>query len=145
MSFLLLILFSVSFSYPLYTYSTTIIFYRYLDDISSENRELKSKAERQAINTVIQGSAADLMKLAMLKMANRITDWRQEGGIPPKLLLQIHDELLFEIPANQSDVDKLKSVVTRACTEECQEELRLSVPLKLKCSVGLTWGNMDEI
>lgn len=136
---------SASFSYPLCILTSIIIFYRYLDDISSDNRELKSKAERQAINTVIQGSAADLMKLAMLKMANRITDWRQEGGIPPKLLLQIHDELLFEIPANQSDVDKLKSVVTRACTEECQEELRLSVPLKLKCSVGLTWGNMDEI
>ena len=72
MSFLLLKLSSVSFSYPLCILITTIIFYRYLDDISSENRELKSKAERQAINTVIQGSAAELMKLAMLKRANRI-------------------------------------------------------------------------
>ena len=64
----------------------------YLDDISSNDGDLKSKAERQAINTVIQGSAADLMKLAMLKMASRITDWRKEGtgdggtGTPPRML-----------------------------------------------------------
>ncbi len=64
---------------------------RYLDNITSGDRALKSQAERQAINTVIQGSAADLMKLAMLKMASRISDWRREvkgvgSGTPPKLL-----------------------------------------------------------
>ena len=66
--------------------------YSYLDNISSGDRALKTQAERQAINTVIQGSAADLMKIAMLKMASRITDWRKEGtgngetGTPPRML-----------------------------------------------------------
>ena len=70
----------------------------------------------------------------MLKMASRITDWRKEEvldggtGVPPKLLLQIHDELVFELMANESDVEKLKTTVTRCCTEECVEELGLKVP-----------------
>ncbi len=65
----------------------------------------------------------------MLKMAARITDWRTEGmGVPPKLLLQIHDELIFEVVANEDDVIKLKTIVTRCCTEECVEELKLKVP-----------------
>lgn len=124
---------------------------RYLYNIDSHDRSLSAQAERQAINTVIQGSAADLMKLAMLKMASRITDWRKEGtgngetGIPPRILLQIHDELLFELVANQADVDKLKETVTRCCTEECVDELQLKVPLKLKCSIGTSWGSMQEI
>lgn len=69
-----------------------VVIHRYLDDISSTDGKLKSRAERQAVNTVIQGSAADLMKLAMLKMASRISDWRKEGtgrgeiGTPPRLL-----------------------------------------------------------
>lgn len=59
--------------------------------------------------------------------------------------LQIHDELLFELAANQADVDRLKATVSRSCTDECAEELHLKVPLKLKCSVGTSWGNMKEI
>ena len=67
-------------------------------------------------------------------MASRISDWRKEvvidgsTGIPPKLLLQIHDELVFELMANEADVEKLKSTVLRCCTEECVEELGLKVP-----------------
>lgn len=70
----------------------------------------------------------------MLKMASRITDWRKEPivdggtGVPPKLLLQIHDELVFELMANEADVSKLKTTVIRCCTEECSAELQLKVP-----------------
>ena len=68
----------------------------------------------------------------MLKMASRITDWRKEAdagtGVPPKLLLQIHDELVFELMANEADVEKLKTTVKRCCTEDCVEELQLKVP-----------------
>jgi len=74
-------------------YVTTIVGRRrYLDDINSSDTGKRSQAERQAINTIIQGSAADLMKLAMLKMASRIVDWHKEGvnyggtGIAPKLM-----------------------------------------------------------
>mmetsp|Transcript_816 Transcript_816/g.1120 ORF Transcript_816/g.1120 Transcript_816/m.1120 type:complete len:994 (-) Transcript_816:252-3233(-) len=124
---------------------------RYLDNIDSDSQKLRSQAERQAVNTIIQGSAADLIKLAMLKMASRLTDWRKEGatgdgsGVPPKLLLQIHDELVFELVANEADVTRFKSIVCRCCTEECVQELHLEVPLKLKCSIGTSWGNMKEI
>ena len=65
-------------------------------------------------------------------MASRITDWRKEGNsstsIPPKMLLQIHDELVFELKANKEDVENLKDIVIRCCTEECVEELQLKVP-----------------
>ncbi len=68
----------------------------------------------------------------MLKMASRITDWRKEGNggtsIPPKMLLQIHDELVFELIANEAEVEHLKATVIRCCTEECVEELQLKVP-----------------
>ena len=66
--------------------------FRYLDDIDSQDDNKRKQSERQAINTVIQGSAADLMKLAMLKMASRIADWQKGGmceggsGISPKIL-----------------------------------------------------------
>eukprot|EP00559_Dactyliosolen_fragilissimus_P008551 CAMPEP_0184870074 /NCGR_PEP_ID=MMETSP0580-20130426/36381_1 /TAXON_ID=1118495 /ORGANISM="Dactyliosolen fragilissimus" /LENGTH=890 /DNA_ID=CAMNT_0027371971 /DNA_START=169 /DNA_END=2841 /DNA_ORIENTATION=- len=124
---------------------------RYLDDIDSDDNSKKAQAERQAINTVIQGSAADLTKLAMLKMASQISHWKKIGcgkggsGIAPKILLQIHDELLFEIMANEIDIDILKSTVMRCCVEECSQELKLKSPLKLKCSVGISWANMKEI
>jgi len=57
--------------------------------------------------------------------------------------LQIHDELLFELGANENDVKLLKAVVLR-CTKECEEEFRLSIPLKLNCNVGASWATMQE-
>jgi len=74
------------------------------------------------------------MKLAMLKIASRLTDWRKEGsdtggsGAAPKMLLQIHDELVFEIMANKANVDRLTATVNRCCAEECAEELHLKAP-----------------
>jgi DNA polymerase-1 len=122
---------------------------RYLDDIDSDDDEKRAQAERQAVNTVIQGSAADLMKLAMLKIAARLSDWNKEAvndgstGKVPRILLQIHDELLFEIGANEADAGRLKSAVLR-CADECGEEFRLTVPLKLKCRWGPSWSTLNE-
>jgi len=125
---------------------------RYLDEIQSEDNGKRAQAERQAVNTIIQGSAADLMKLAMLKMASRLMDWNKEGvntggtGIAPKLILQIHDELLFEVMANSGDVNRLKAAVLRCCAGECERDLKLKVPLKMTCSVGKSWGvSMQEM
>eukprot|EP00590_Aulacoseira_subarctica_P003908 CAMPEP_0172422942 /NCGR_PEP_ID=MMETSP1064-20121228/9045_1 /TAXON_ID=202472 /ORGANISM="Aulacoseira subarctica , Strain CCAP 1002/5" /LENGTH=62 /DNA_ID=CAMNT_0013164043 /DNA_START=16 /DNA_END=200 /DNA_ORIENTATION=- len=62
-------------------------------------------------------------------MASRIMDWRKEGGsMPPKLILQIHDELVFEVAANEADISKLRDSVTRCCTQECQRDLKIKVP-----------------
>ena len=125
--------------------------HRYLDDIHSNDRSKVAQAERQAVNSVIQGSAADLMKLAMIKMSARIMDWKKEGAtgdgtdVAPKILVQIHDELLFEVVANKSDINRLRDAVMRCCAEECVREFRMSVPLKLKCSYGASWGSMAEM
>ena len=129
---------------------------RYLDDIHSTDSSKRAQAERQAVNTIIQGSAADLMKLAMLKMSCRIIDWKKEicsyehagsvTGTAPKLVLQIHDELLFEVAANQNDVNLLKDTGVRCCADECVRDLKLKIPLKLKFNVGISWGeNMKEL
>jgi len=107
---------------------------RYLDNIVSDNEALKKQAERQAVNSVIQGSAADVMKLAMLKIASRLTDWRKEAsdaggtGMAPKMLLQLHDELVIELMSNKADLERLTVAVKRCCAEECEQELHLRVP-----------------
>ena len=91
------------------------------------------------------------MKLAMIKMSARIMDWKKEGatgdgtGIAPKILVQIHDELLFEVVANESDIHRLRDAVMRCCAEDCVREFRMAVPLKLKCSYGGSWGSMVEM
>jgi DNA polymerase I-like protein with 3'-5' exonuclease and polymerase domains len=119
---------------------------RYLDGIQSSDELKRAQAERQAVNSVIQGSAADLIKMAMLKMASRIMDWAKQTsnyggtGKPPRLVLQIHDELLFEVVATEEDVQRLKDTVIRCCAQECERDLKLKVPLKLDCSVGKSWG-----
>uniref|UniRef100_A0A7S4JPM5 DNA-directed DNA polymerase family A palm domain-containing protein n=1 Tax=Odontella aurita TaxID=265563 RepID=A0A7S4JPM5_9STRA len=125
---------------------------RYLDDICSSDNGKRAQAERQAVNTIIQGSAADIMKLAMLKMSSRIMDWKKEcldspGGsvVPPMILLQIHDELLFETNANEIDVKMLRDAIMRCCAEECVREFNLKVQLKLKCMYGMSWGSMEEL
>ena len=126
---------------------------RYLDDIQASDKGKVAQAERQAVNTIIQGSAADIMKLAMIKMSSRIMDWKRDfagataggTGVSPKILLQIHDELLFEVAANDADIQRLKDAVLRCCADECVREFRIAVPLKLKCSCGSSWGSLDEI
>lgn len=95
----------------------------------------RNLAERTAVNTVIQGSAADIIKLAMLAVRRRL----QREGLDARLLLQIHDELLFEVPANQ--VDQLAVIVA----EEMTGVAALSVPLKVDVKVGPNWADMIPI
>lgn len=130
---------------------------RYLDHITNHNDSAKkAEAERQAVNTVIQGSAADLIKVAMIKMAARIQDWNKEyGGAisdqnseirpPPRILLQIHDELLFEVYDHPDEINRLKETINRCCTTECRKDLSLNVPLTLTCKIGSDWGNMKDM
>jgi len=124
-------------------YVTTVAGRRRYVDINSSDNDTRAQAERQAINTVIQGSAADLIKLAMLKVASRLMEWKKEGGThdPPKLILQIHDELVFEVAAKEDEIKLLKDIVIRCCTVECQNELQLKVPLKMDFKIGKSWGS----
>ncbi len=105
---------------------------RYLPEIYSSNHNMRSFAERMALNTPIQGSAADIIKLAMLKVDRLI----REGGFAAVMLLQIHDELLFEI--KETELNFFAPMVK----QEMEQAFELSVPLQ----VDLKWGhNWEEL
>lgn len=111
-------------------YVTTLLHRRrYLPDINSKNFNRRSFAERTAMNTPIQGTAADIIKQAMVKMAERLS----ADGLKSRMLLQVHDELIFETPPDE--VESLKTVVR----EIMENAVKLSVPLKVDVSTGKTW------
>ena len=111
-------------------YVTTILNRRrYLPDITSKNFNLRSFAERTAMNTPIQGSAADIIKKAMIDIDARL----KEEGLQAKLLLQVHDELIFEAP--KEEIEKLEKIVP----EVMESAITLDVPLKVDISYGPTW------
>ena len=95
----------------------------------------RNLAERTAINSVIQGSAADLIKKAMLRLAARL---RRENS-PARMLLQIHDELVFDVPAEQ--VNAVAAIVR----EEMEHALDLDVPLVVDLSVGDNWLDQEPL
>jgi DNA polymerase-1 len=102
---------------------------RYLPDITSRQFNRRSFAERTAMNTPIQGTAADIIKLAMVQMAKRL----KQEGLKAKMLLQVHDELIFEAP--EEEVEKLKIVVP----EVMENAIDLKVPLIVDVAYGPTW------
>jgi DNA polymerase-1 len=111
-------------------YVTTLLHRRrYLPEITSSNFNLRSFAERTAMNTPIQGSAADIIKKAMIEMATKL----EEENMQAKILLQVHDELVFEAP--KDEIEKLKKIVP----EVMEQALELVVPLKVDYSYGPTW------
>ena len=93
----------------------------------------RNLAERTAINTVIQGSAADLIKLAMIAIHGRLRREKRRA----KMLLQIHDELVFEVPLDE--VDRLAPLVV----EEMAGVMQLRVPLKVDVQTGANWADME--
>ena len=106
---------------------------RYLPDINSSNFNVRGGAERMAINMPIQGTAADIMKLAMIRVQKRL----DEEGLRTKMLLQVHDELVFETP--KEEMDALKDLVF----DEMPAAMDLTVTLKVDAKWGLTWGDME--
>lgn len=102
---------------------------RYLPEILSENRRKREFAERTAINTPIQGSAADLIKVAMINIFRRL----KERGLRTKMILQVHDELIFEVP--KDELEDVKSLVK----SEMEGAIKLDVPIKVDIGVGPNW------
>jgi len=102
---------------------------RYLPDIRSSNFNLRSFAERTAMNTPIQGTAADIIKLAMVRMADAL----KSKGLKSRMLLQVHDELVFEVPPEE--LETMKALVP----EVMAAALPLDVPLKAEVSAGVNW------
>lgn len=101
-------------------------------NINSRNKLEKSGAERVAKNTPIQGTAADIVKTAMLAVSQALAQKKS----PAKLLLQVHDELIFECPDNQSDIDKTLSLIR----DKMENAVKLSVPLRVSIEYGKNWG-----
>jgi DNA polymerase-1 len=111
-------------------YVTTVLGRRrYLKDILSQNAIVRGAAERNAINAPIQGSAADIIKLAMIKIHDRM----KNGDWKAKMLLQVHDELVFDVP--KSEVDSLSTMIK----EEMENAFKLEVPLVVDIGVGNNW------
>lgn len=102
---------------------------RYIPEITSRNFNLRSFAERTAMNTPIQGSAADIIKLAMIRMNDRL----ERENLQARMLLQVHDELIFEAPPEELDT------LIRIVPEEMEQAIELNVPLKVDFAYGPTW------
>ncbi|HTY45359.1 MAG TPA: DNA polymerase I [Patescibacteria group bacterium] len=108
---------------------------RYLPDINNKNQAIRQFAQRQAINTPIQGSASDLIKMAMVRLHRQI----KEKGLPARMILQIHDELVFDVAADSAD----------ECTELIRQGMEtvlvLRVPIKVSIKKGKNWLEMAEV
>jgi DNA polymerase-1 len=102
---------------------------RYLPDLNHENRQRREIAERAALNAPIQGSAADIIKIAMLNVSKEIS----KNQLKSRLLLQVHDELILEVA--QGEKDKLEEIVKTQMANAYQ----LRVPLDVNIGFGLSW------
>jgi DNA polymerase-1 len=102
---------------------------RYLNDINSQNSVVRGYAERNAINAPIQGSAADIIKVAMIRIQQQLV----ARGLQSKMMLQVHDELNFSVPP--SELEEVKQLVV----SEMEKAIVLKVPLIAECGVGSNW------
>jgi DNA polymerase I len=106
---------------------------RPIPDINSKNANLRGFAERTAANTPLQGTAADLIKIAMIRIDQVLAD----QGLKSRMTLQVHDELVFEVP--ESEVDTMKTLVR----EQMENVHPLAVPLLVEVGVGANWRDLD--
>ena len=102
---------------------------RYLPDINSQNATVRSFAERNAVNAPIQGTAADIIKMAMVSIHRRL----KAEGLQTQMIMQVHDELNFNVPV--AEVDRVREIVVG----EMQNAVHLSIPLIAECGVGENW------
>ncbi len=108
---------------------------RYIPEINNKNISIRQFAERQAVNTPIQGTASDLIKLAMIKIFNQINLL----GLKAKMILQIHDELVFDLPVSELDV------LTKLVKDEMENVAQLDVPISIDMKMGQNWLDMEKV
>jgi len=102
---------------------------RYINDINSNNSAVRGYAERNAINAPIQGSAADMIKIAMINIYNEF----QKNNLNSKMILQVHDELIFDV--HKDEIEEVKQIVAN----EMKNAVKLNVPVEIEMSVGTNW------
>jgi DNA polymerase-1 len=108
---------------------------RYLPEINNKNQGIRQLAERQAINTPIQGSASDLIKLAMVQISAQIKD----RGLKTRMIMQIHDELVFDVP--QAEMAGFVDLAR----DRMENVLKLNVPVRVDIKKGRNWLEMEEV
>ena len=108
---------------------------RYIPEINNKNISIRQLAERQAVNTPIQGTASDLIKLAMIKIFNQI----KTRSLEAKMILQIHDELVFDLPVSELNV------LTGIVKDEMENVMQLDVPIRIDMKMGQNWLDMEMI
>ena len=106
---------------------------RSITEINSPNRQAREAAERMAINMPVQGTSADIIKVAMINLYREMN----KRQLKSKMLLQVHDELVFEVP--QEELDEMRRLVP----DLMSTALQLSVPLKVDTKTGRNWGEME--
>jgi len=106
---------------------------RFIPEINSSNRQVREAAERMAINMPVQGTSADIIKVAMINLDREIA----QRQLKSKMLLQVHDELIFEVP--QAEREEMRQMVP----EIMSTALELSIPLKVDIKTGKNWGEME--
>jgi DNA polymerase-1 len=102
---------------------------RYLRDINSANQTVRGFAERNAINAPIQGSAADMIKIAMIRIHQDIKDQKLNS----KMTMQVHDELVFDVPKSESE--QMKKIIQ----DRMQNAIRMKVPILVEVGEGTNW------
>jgi DNA polymerase I len=107
---------------------------RYLPDLRSDNRNRRQMAERMALNAPIQGTAADVIKLAMIDLDRALGS----SGLTSQLLLQVHDEVILEVP--DDEVDAARTVVVDTLSQVAE----LAVPLDVDTALGVTWFDAQK-
>lgn len=106
---------------------------RLIGEINSSNRNLREAAERMAINMPVQGTSADIIKVAMIDLHREIN----KQGLKSRMLLQVHDELIFEVPGDE------EGVMCRLIPDLMSRAVELSVPVKVDVKKGKSWGEME--
>ncbi|MEJ2738504.1 MAG: DNA polymerase I [Dehalococcoidia bacterium] len=106
---------------------------RYIPEINSTNRQVREAAERMAINMPVQGTSADIIKLAMLNIHHEM----KQDNVKSKMILQVHDELVFEVPPEEMNAMKSLAI------DLMQQAMKLSVPLKIDVKTGTNWDEMS--
>jgi DNA polymerase-1 len=107
---------------------------RYIPEIKSQNNAMKQFAQRQAINTPVQGSAADLMKLAMINIQKEI----ESRGLATRMISTVHDELVFESPKGE------EKEAVKLIRHHMEQAVKLKVPIRVSVKAGKNWLDMQE-
>ena len=105
-----------------------------IQDINAANRQVREAAERMAINMPVQGTSADIIKKAMVNLHREML----QRKLKSKMLLQVHDELVFEVPENE--MAEMRQLVP----EMMVNAIKLSIPLKVDVKTGRNWGEMEK-